>query len=113
MKCLQALAAQTRSADRVIAVDNRSTDASAEVARAYGADLFEEDVTGIWPAAACGYDEAPRRHRHHRADRRRFPPAPRLDRAGRRCPFVADPTLGVLTGGAEFYEAGPVASYIG
>ena len=111
-KCLQALAAQTQPADRVIVVDNRSTDASAEIARAYGADLFEEDVTGIWPAAARGYDEA----------LAGTDIIARLDADSRPHPdwiarvvdaFVADPSLGVLTGGAEFYGAGPVVSYLG
>ena len=52
------------------------------------------------------------RRRHHRAARCRLSSAPdwiaRLVRA-----FVADPHLGVLTGGAEFYGAGPVVSYLG
>ena len=56
--CLTALAAQTRPADRVVVVDNASTDASAAVARRHGADIVSESRIGIWPAAARGYDEA-------------------------------------------------------
>ena len=111
-RCLEALGAQTRPADRVIVVDNLSSDGSAEVARAYGADLFEEEITGIWPAAARGYDEALADAdiiARLDADSRPHPDwIARIVRA-----FVADPHLGVLTGGAEFYGAGPVVSYLG
>jgi glycosyltransferase involved in cell wall biosynthesis len=111
-KCLEALAAQTRPADRVIVVDNVSTDGSADVARRFGADLFEEATTGIWPAASRGYDEAMADAdiiARLDADSRPHPDwIARLVRA-----FDADPNLGVLTGGAEFYGAGPVVSYLG
>ncbi|TFD74986.1 glycosyltransferase family 2 protein, partial [Cryobacterium fucosi] len=52
--CLAALAAQTRPADEVIVVDNRSTDASAAVARAAGARVVPAPAPGIWPTAAAG-----------------------------------------------------------
>ena len=56
--CLGALAAQTRAADEIIVVDNGSTDATAEVARAGGARLVTEPLRGIWPATAAGFDAA-------------------------------------------------------
>ncbi|MEU1973681.1 glycosyltransferase family 2 protein [Microbacterium sp. NPDC019599] len=110
--CLAALAAQTRSADRVVVIDNGSTDASAAVARRYGADVVEEPLVGIWPAAARGYDEA-----MGSAD-----VIARLDADSRPHPdwiehlhdaFSSDSSLGVLTGGAEFYGASPLVNYLG
>ncbi|WP_448809584.1 glycosyltransferase family 2 protein [Agromyces bauzanensis] len=56
--CLDALARQTRPADEVIVVDNASTDATAEVARAAGARVVSEPLRGIWPATAAGFDAA-------------------------------------------------------
>jgi len=110
--CLAALAAQRHPADRVIVVDNGSTDASADVARRYGATVVEESLIGIWPAAACGYDEAMTDAdiiARLDADSRPHPDwIARLVRA-----FVADPGLGVLTGGAEFYGGSAVTNYLG
>ena len=110
--CLAALAAQTHPADLVIVVDNASTDASAAVARSHDAVVVYESAIGIWPAAAHGYDEA-----LERADI-----IARLDADSRPHPdwiatlvraFVSDPTLGVLTGGAEFYGGTPLQNYLG
>ena len=56
--CLDALARQVRPADEVIVVDNGSTDATAEVARAAGARVVTQPVRGIWPATAAGFDAA-------------------------------------------------------
>jgi len=56
--CLDALAAQTRPADEIIVVDNGSTDATVEVARARGARVIHEPSRGIWPATAAGFDAA-------------------------------------------------------
>jgi glycosyltransferase involved in cell wall biosynthesis len=110
--CLSALAAQTHRADRVIVVDNGSTDSSAAVARRHGAILVEEPVVGIWPAAARGYDEAMDGAdivARLDADSRPHPDwIARLVRA-----FVADPSLGVLTGGAEFYGGTSLQNYLG
>lgn len=110
--CLQALAAQSHPADRVIVVDNGSSDASAEVARRYGAIVVEEPEQGIWPAASRGYDEALEGTdliARIDADSRPHPDwIARLVRA-----FVSDPGLGVLTGGAEFYGASPLVNYLG
>ena len=110
--CLTALAAQTHAADTVIVVDNASADASAAVARDHGAIVVHEPAVGIWPAAARGYDEALGRVdliARLDADSRPNPDwIARLLRA-----FVADPSLGVLTGGAEFYGGTPLQNYLG
>lgn len=110
--CLAALAQQTHPADRVIVVDNASTDASADVARRHGAVVIAEPAVGIWPAAARGYDEAMADAdiiARLDADSRPHPDwIARLVRA-----FVSDPTLGVLTGGAEFYGGTPLQNYLG
>jgi glycosyltransferase involved in cell wall biosynthesis len=110
--CLAALAAQTRPADRVIVIDNGSTDASAAVARRFGADVVSEELIGIWPAASRGYDEA----------MGSTDIIARLDADSRPHPdwiarvvgaFDSDPGLGVLTGGAEFYGGSPLINYLG
>jgi glycosyltransferase involved in cell wall biosynthesis len=110
--CLSALAVQTHPADVVIVVDNASTDASAAVARAHEAVVVRESSIGIWPAAARGYDEALERAdiiARLDADSRPHPDwIAKLVRA-----FVSDPTLGVLTGGAEFYGGSPLQNYLG
>lgn len=56
--CLDALAGQARRADEIIVVDNGSTDATADVARAAGARIVVEPMRGIWPATAAGFDAA-------------------------------------------------------
>jgi len=111
-ECLAALASQTHPADRVIVVDNGSSDASAQTARRYGAVVVDEERIGIWPAAARGYDEAMAGAdiiARLDADSRPHPDwIARLVRA-----FVADPGLGVLTGGAEFYGGSALTNYLG
>lgn len=57
-RCLRALSRQTVPADEVIVVDNGSTDASADVARAFGARLVRCENPGIPAASAAGYDAA-------------------------------------------------------
>ncbi|GAA5209391.1 glycosyltransferase family 2 protein [Microbacterium kyungheense] len=110
--CLAALAAQTHPADLVVVVDNASTDASAEVARRFGAVVVAEPAIGIWPAAARGYDEALEGAdiiaRLDADSRPHSDWVARLVRA-----FVSDPSLGVLTGGAEFYGGSPLQNYLG
>ena len=111
-ECLLALAAQTRIADRVIVIDNGSTDASAAVARRHGAVVLNEPTVGVWPAAARGYDAASAEAdviARLDADSRPHPDwTERVVRA-----FASDPGLGVLTGGAEFYGASPFINYLG
>jgi len=57
-RCLRALASQTRRPDEIIVVDNRSSDASAQIARAAGANVVRCDEPGIPAASAVGYDSA-------------------------------------------------------
>lgn len=110
--CLRALAAQQRPADRIIVVDNASSDDSASVARAAGAEVVAESLVGIWPAAAAGYDAASADAdviARLDADSRPHPDwLVRIDRA-----FTADAGLGVLTGGAEFYGSTRLVHYLG
>lgn len=56
--CLAALARQTVPPLEVIVVDNASRDASAAVARRWGATVIPEPRVGIPAAAATGYDAA-------------------------------------------------------
>lgn len=111
-ECLRALAAQERPADRVIVVDNGSSDDTAAVAREAGVDLIHEPLVGIWPAAARGYDAAlADSDLIARLDADSRPHSDWLARV--EATFRADPTVGVLTGGAEFYGAGPITCYLG
>lgn len=56
--CLAALAAQSRPADEIVVVDNRSSDASAAVAARAGARVVRCADPGIPAASATGYDAA-------------------------------------------------------
>jgi glycosyltransferase involved in cell wall biosynthesis len=110
--CLHALRAQTRPADDIIVVDNASSDDTAAVARRHGARVYEEKRVGIWPAAAEGYDRAlPDADVIARLDADSRPHTDWLARIDQE--FRADPSLGVLTGGAEFYGTGRLRAYLG
>lgn len=115
-RCLGALAAQTRLADEVVVVDNGSTDASAEVARAFGATIVHCSEPGIPAAAASGYDAA-----HGdvilRLDADCVPADTWVEAVLRG--FAAHPDVAVLTGGARFIDGPPAlrtplaAAYLG
>lgn len=102
--CLELLAAQTRTPDEIVVVDNASTDDSAEVARAHGARVVEEPRLGIPPAAATGYDAA------------RGDVIARLDADSRPGPdwiaqverAMADPAVDAVTGAGHFHDLPPV-----
>jgi glycosyltransferase involved in cell wall biosynthesis len=59
-RCLQALRAQSYSASRfeIIVVDNGSTDATARIARGFGAQVVGEPVKGIAMARQTGFEAA-------------------------------------------------------
>jgi glycosyltransferase involved in cell wall biosynthesis len=99
-RCLAALARQDTPALEVIVVDNASRDASAAVARRFGARVVSEPQVGIAGAAATGYDAA----RGEVLVRCDADSLPRPDWLGRiAAHFAADPGLCGLTGPGRFY----------
>jgi glycosyltransferase involved in cell wall biosynthesis len=109
-RCLASLAAQTRPADEVVVVDNGSIDDTRAVAEAAGARIVVEPIAGIPRASSAGFDAA------------RGDVIARID-ADTVCPpgwiagivdrFQADPALSVVSGSADFYDAGPIARRLG
>ena len=100
-RCLAALAAQTVRPDEVVVVDNRSSDASADVARTAGARVVAEPETGIPAASARGFDEA-RCDIVARLDADSVPPPDWVERIV--AAFAADPELAAITGPATFID---------
>lgn len=107
--CLAAVAAQTRSPDEVIVVDNGSTDDTADVARAAGARVVLEPVRGVLRATAAGFDAATG-DIIGRLDADSLPAPDWAARVERR---FADPVLDAVTGTGDFYGCGAFGRFGG
>lgn len=111
--CLQSLAEQSVPAADIVVVDNNSTDASAEVARRYGARVVFEPLPGIPAAASAGYDAAAGQPGAAtdliiaRCDADCVLPADWIARIAEN--FADDPDLEVLSGPGVFYGMPAVA----
>lgn len=108
--CLAALAAQTRTADEVIVVDNASTDASADVARAAGARIVDEPRRGILWATTAGFDAATG-DIFARLDADSVPSATWLEEIERN--FEMQPEASAITGTASFYGGTAFSRWFG
>lgn len=109
-RCLAALAGQLRPADEIIVVDNASTDATADVARAAGVRVVYEPMRGIWPAAATGYDAASG-DVIARLDADSVPPADWLLRI--ESELTDSPGIDVVTGPGDFYDCNALVGFLG
>jgi len=107
---LRLLNAQLRRADEIIVVDNGSADDTAAVAAAAGARVISERRTGIWPAAAAGYDAAIG-DVIARLDADSRPPVDWL--AHIEAEFETSADVGVITGPGDFYDGNPIAVFLG
>lgn len=108
--CLDALARQTRPADEIIVVDNASTDASAQVARAAGARVVVEPTRGIAAATSAGFDAA-HGEVFARLDADSIPAADWLERV--EAALDAHPAASAVTGTADFYGGNRVQRWFG
>jgi hypothetical protein len=100
-RCLRALSLQTRKPDEVVVVDNRSSDASADVAREAGARVIRCDEPGIPAASAAGYD-AVAGDLILRLDADCLPSANWVEAITNT--FTSQPGVDVFTGGARFID---------
>lgn len=95
------LAAQSRTPDEIIVVDNGCTDDSAHRARAAGATVVHQPLPGILAAAAAGYDAA-QGEVIIRCDADTRPPQDWVRRIEEH--FTRDAGLAALTGPGRFYD---------
>jgi len=107
--CLDALSRQTRGADEIVVVDNGSTDATADVARAAGARVVDQPLRGIFPATAAGFDAATG-DLLARLDADSVPPQDWIERVVAR--FEAEPDLAALSGPGDFYGSNRAIHWI-
>jgi glycosyltransferase involved in cell wall biosynthesis len=99
-RCLDALTHQMRLPDEIVVVDNGSTDATVDVARAAGARVVTEPHRGIPQATSAGFDAAVG-DVLGRLDADTIPPADWVERVERA--FTDDPGLDALSGPGRFY----------
>jgi glycosyltransferase involved in cell wall biosynthesis len=109
-RALECLAEQLRPADEIIVVDNGSADRSVAVAEAAGARVLHQPITGIWPAAAAGYDAADS-DIIARIDADSRPPVDWL--AHIEAEFTSSPQIGALTGPGDFYDGNGLVTLLG
>lgn len=107
--CLRALREQSRPADEIIVVDNRSDDDTAAIARAAGARVVAEQILGTLPATAAGLDAATGEVLA-RLDADSVPPVDWVERVARA--FEESPELAALTGPGVFYGKGRLVHWV-
>ena len=104
-ECLERLSRQTVAPSEVVVVDNGSSDATAAVARAWGAIVVSEPRVGIPSAAAAGYDRA-RGDVIARLDADSRPDPRWVERIAAR--MADDPELDAVTGSGRFFDLAPM-----